>query len=273
MNISQSLIKRIWNYIDGNECGLAIKEVDILKNYQSKPTEPMKLGQYFEYICTGAVLRDGSIPEAPVTKKGDLTADGKRAHEQANNFNEILSYHGIEILSVGDTITHKIDDKYDLKIVTDSFIKTPQEEKAILDIKFTGLLGDKWLDVGWDLDKFKYRKKLNIQPLFYKYVMEKATGIKDIPFYYAIHSSKNEDFELWCVNIPNYQSVMDQVAYEVDRIIEIIEKDSFPPIPEVKRCRMCPLYNDCLFKEEYPSIKTATVYSLNDEIRKVQQNN
>ncbi len=267
VNISQSLIKRIWEYKYEGKCGFAVKNIDLLKKYQRPTTPPMKLGNYFEYIATGQTLRDGSVPEAPVTNKKVLTADGKRASAQATNFTSLLESKGIEVLETGVVETIPFNDKYNLKSVKDAVVKTPDYDKATLDLKFTALLHDKWKDVGWDVDKFRHRSKLNIQPLFYKYIDYYKYGITDYPFFYAIHSSKNEnDYDFWEVEVVGFEKIMSQVEDTIHEVIEMIENDDFLPIPEMNQCRTCPLKDDCVFKELQPKTKVARVYAVRDEI-------
>lgn len=266
INISQSLMKNVWAYMYEGACGVQLREVDILYKYDKFPTDAMKLGNYFEYLATGQKLRDGSIPEAVVTTKGVLTADSKRAAIQATNFTKMMLAHGFEITDTGTVMTHD-----DLKIVVDALVATPNEEEAILDLKFSGLLGDKWHPMGWTPDTYTYRHKLTIQPIFYKYVYWKAKGVWDVPFYYALHSPKNEiDHDMWKVNIPDFESVVKELEREIGVIREFLgDLDSLQPRPEWTRCAKCAMNSTCVYKEEVPSIKTVQCFNLrNQETKK-----
>lgn len=256
VNISQSLIKRLWEYEAGEECGMAIREIDILKNYKREPSAAMKLGQYFEYLCTGQVLRDGSIPEEPLTSTGKPTADSKRASIQAENFNAILKDKGMEIIDTSVVLQYE-----DLKAVLDAVVKTPQHEEAILDIKYTGLLGDKWHEMGWTEGGYKFKHKLTIQPLFYKYVYWKIYGIKDIPFMYAIHSSKNEfDYDIWEVGTTMFDNIIEEIEDNILTARTLIEKsEALIPLPTRKRCARCPVFPDCPFREVVPITKSISL--------------
>jgi len=264
VNISQSLIKNIWDYAYGDGCGMALREIDILKKYTREPSAAMKLGQYFEYLCTGQVLRDGSIPSMPQTTKGAPTADAKRAVIQSNNFKKMLKAKGIEVHDVG-----VVEEWEGHKVVLDALISTPDYDQAILDIKFSGLLGDRWHDMGWTPETYDYRHGLKIQPIFYKYVYWKAHEVYDMPFYYAIHSSKNEtDYDMWEVNIVNFERVMEELENELVKVKALIaEADKFTPRPEMKRCLKCPMFSDCLFREEVPATKSVSVFNFRDENR------
>jgi hypothetical protein len=265
-SVSQSLIKKLWEYAEGKECGKAVRDIDILRLYEREPSEPMLLGQYFEYIATGQVNRDGSTPEPIKTSRGQLTADSKRADAQAENFNKMLKEKGIEILETGTVIVYE-----DMKIVLDALVKTPDYEEAIMDLKFTGLLGDKWHEMGWTEETYQYRNGLKIQPLFYKFVYELARGVKDIPFIYALHSSKNDTvYDTWEVNIVGYEERMAEVAAEVNNTRQLIKlaeagESAFVPIPEMVRCSKCPVFSDCMFREVVPSTKSVTIFSLKQD--------
>jgi len=259
VNISQSLIKNIWAYMHEGSCGVQLRDVDILYKYDKESSDPMRSGQYFENLCTGQNNRDGSVPLPVVTTKGVLTAESKRAAIQAANFAKMLIAHGIEVTDTGTIIT-----KGDLKIVTDALVTTPQHDEAILDIKFSGLLGDKWHPMGWTPETYTYRHKLTIQPIFYKYVYWKAKGVYNVPFFYAIHSPKNEtDHELWEIDIPNFDDVVGQLEAEIEVIREFLGTVAeLEPRPRMKRCAKCAMRSTCVFKEEVPRIESVKLFGL-----------
>jgi hypothetical protein len=262
VNISQSLIKNIWAYMYEGACGVQLRDVDILYKYDKELTDAMKSGNYFEYLSTGQKQRDGSVPEAVVTTKGVLTADSKRAVKQAANFTKMLHAHGIEVTDTGAVITHD-----DLKIIVDAMVTTPVHEEAILDIKFSGLLGNKWEPMGWTEESYAYKHKLTIQPIFYKYVYWKEKGLFDVPFFYAIHSSKNEnDYDMWEINIPNFEAVVEELEKEIKVIRSFLGGiDELQARPEMKRCAKCAMFNTCVYKVEVPSIKRVSLFELKNQ--------
>lgn len=269
INISQSLIKRAREVIRGTACGYAFHEIDILKKYKTEPSDAQKLGSYFEYLCIGTPNRDGTIPEMPATQKGLPTADAIRAQKQKVNFDNVIQEYGFEIINTNKTTVNKINDKYSLKIIEDAEIKTKDGSIATLDLKFSGLLGDKWQPMGWHLESYKYRDQLTIQPIMYKYVNDLAYGIHDKPFYYGIFSSKNEyDFDFWEVNIEHYDEVMGELDEEISDLIGIFDSsmDTIAlPNPEYSRCNACPINEMCVFRALTPTIKHANIVSLKNE--------
>jgi len=262
VNISQSLIKNIWAYLYEGACGVQLRDVDILYKYDKEPSDSMKLGNYFEYLSTGQKTRDGEVPPAILTTKGLLTADSKRASVQAANFIKMLYAHGFEIIDTGTVITHG-----DLKIITDALVTTPEHDVAILDLKFSGLLGDKWHPMGWTPETYTYRHKLTIQPIFYKYVYWKEKGVYDVPFFYALHSPKNEiDHDMWEIEIENFDDVMEALEKEIKVIRAFLgDIDNLEARPEMKRCMKCPMRETCVWKTEVPSIKQVKILGLRNQ--------
>jgi len=256
LSISQSLIKNFWDYQNGTGCGTALYLINILHKYEIKPTVRMKLGQYFEYVCTGQVLRDGVVPERPVLKSGKPTSDAVKVETQAERFNNLLKAEEIKILETGTVLEHKSPDMgFKVKGVLDALVEV-DGEKAILDIKSSGLLGNKWEDFGWDAETFHMRDKLTIQVVFYKYLAWKVMNIKDIPFYYAIHSTTNSvDSAFWEVKLSDFEVAMSHLEDMILEVVELLQKDievGFTPFPSVKRCEKCPVFNDCEHKRVTP---------------------
>ena len=63
IKVSQSLMKSIDKYADKEECGLVF-EAKFIHNVRTPETEPMALGNWFEFIATGQLPRTGETPEA-----------------------------------------------------------------------------------------------------------------------------------------------------------------------------------------------------------------
>jgi hypothetical protein len=60
--VSQSLIKGFTDYKMEKECGLLFK-AKYLDGLQTPPSATQKLGQFFEYLSTGALPKGGVAPE------------------------------------------------------------------------------------------------------------------------------------------------------------------------------------------------------------------
>ena len=65
--LSQSLVKALFNYKNDKECGLKI-EASYINGINFPSKEVQELGNYFEYICTNQLPRDGHTPKAKLLK-------------------------------------------------------------------------------------------------------------------------------------------------------------------------------------------------------------
>ena len=101
--ISQSLIKGYVDYLNEKECGVFFKAnyIDKDPEAQKEPSDAMRSGIYFEYLCTGALPKSGEIPEPDVVYKGKpnekMSAPFERASESAKIFKSMIEHYDIEI--------------------------------------------------------------------------------------------------------------------------------------------------------------------------------
>ncbi len=264
IKISQSLMKELTDYLnvlnpnyDKNaasykNCGLYFKAKYIDKSpIQEEPSASMKEGIYFEYLCTGALPRDGSIPEPERTLKGALTTAYKRAEDASLLFFKIIKYYNIEILEKGyslstDTMTG----------IMDIWAKWNGQE-CIIDLKYSGLIDDKWSEFGWDTDTLTNKDSLMIQGVHYKILVKDKLGFEDVPFYYFIFNSKDPS------DMKIIEQVVDPERFETHRmgvniarkkITELLETDGFKAMPNYRWCKECPLFENCEQRHDYPQI-------------------
>jgi hypothetical protein len=264
LSISKSFITSYWDYRRGDKCGILFRDVDILKNASIESTPPMMLGNYFEYLATGQVNRDGSVPEMPQTKTKKPTADAVRMMAQAKRFKKLVEEKGIVIKETGTTLIHERDG-YRVKGVLDVLCDMPEygQENVILDLKSSGLIGNKWEDYGWKADTLNQRDKLTIQVVAYKYLMWKCKDIEDAPFYFAIHSSANDiDSLFWEVEVENFAYAMSEFESLCDAVHEDVRnylEFGFTPYPTVRRCEKCPIKDDCSYAMGTPEKETIII--------------
>jgi hypothetical protein len=245
MKISQSLIKAYSDYTSQKLCGDVFKRKYIDKDLIEDPTDAMKKGMYFEYLCTGQLPKNGVVPQPELTAKGELTAEYKRVKTQAENFHKYLLKMKIQIIDTG-----KHFEKNGLEGTTD-IIALWNKEEIVIDLKLSGLLYDKWADFGWAIDSLQYKEKLMIQAVQYEYL----TGL---PFYFFVFSSTNED-DCELIRVEIDKEVFTRHLLQIDKIKSMIELDlnfGFNNYPELVRCKKCPLFSECTNKTEVPLIKT-----------------
>lgn len=263
LSVSQSLIKNYWDYREGKYCGVLFHVADLQKLVERVPTDRMKLGHYFEFLCTGATLRDGSEPETPSTSTGKPKAEAIRMQKHAERFKALVEKEGIEIGSTGvPVIVPFTDHGFQLKGIFD-VIGTYKERAVIIDIKSSGLIGNEWEAYGWHASTFNMRKNLTIQVVFYKYLAWKGLNIYDMPFYFIIHSTTNEtDSLFWEVKLNDFEVAMnhfEDMVFDVVDDIKLSMEHGFTEYPSVKRCEACPYQAECSFATTTPNLETVTI--------------
>jgi len=260
--LSQSFVKRYWSYKLEEYCGKKLQLVDLEKKFKEEDKEIWKLGHWFEYCCTKQVNRDGSIPERPVTSTGKPTAKTKYVEEQAERFKLLVKKNKIDIQETGEVLIHIDKDLgFRLKGILD--VRAIIEgHMAVLDIKSSGLLGDEWKPYGWHPGTFNQRDQLTIQVVAYKYLAWKQMGIRDIPFYYAIHSTTNGiDSAYWKVKLKDFDVAMSHLEDTLATVADGIRDDKmlgFTPYPTVKECEQCPV-EGCAHRILTPDLVTVEI--------------
>lgn len=244
LNISQSLIKAYLEYCKGDLCGLQLEAIYIKKLFQID-SESMALGRYFEFIATGQRPKDGTTPLPLRTAKGHLTAEYKRAEDQAKRFKTFCEQMDIEILETGTYIQR------DGMECTLDIIALVKGEKADIDLKYTAKLYNRWDKDGWDINTLHEKDYHMIQARMYHH-------LSGLPFYFWLFSSSNDDSQLIKVNIDqNDKPLFNDLVESIRQGIELESIQGFRPIPDYKRCKECPegLSSQCPFKASTPIIK------------------
>jgi len=262
IKVTQSMIKSFFDYkaADKPKCGLVFKAQYIDKvEFPSSPVQ--MLGQYFEWLCTGAKTKFGHTPEIVKTKTGLIPESYKKITEQAARFPKLMEEYGFKTVEVGEIwSTDDAEGTLDLQVVTtrdlhigDEFI--PEGTSCIIDIKTSGLLDDKWNEMGWSLDTLAEKEKLMQQPVHYKWLGKKLHG-KDYPFFFMLFSNTNTyDCRIILVNVD--ESTIERHTETIEKAQKVISaeaKKGFEPHPSIDNCRECALKENCSFYTEIPPI-------------------
>ena len=255
INISQSFLKEYADYKSGNACGLQVK-AKYIDGIKFPSSDAMELGNFFEYMATGSLPRDGHTPEAKIVYKGtakeSYSADYQRAVESAELFKNIIKHYEIEIIDTGRVATQD-----GMTGIMDIVAKW-DDRICIIDTKYSGLIDDKWSDFGWNLDMLPEKHSLMLQPVHYKIILSKELGCdpEDIDFYFFVFSSKNvHDVKLIKVHneentFATHLSTVEWLKRELTKPIEQI----FKAKPTLQRCFECPISDKCVSKVEIPHI-------------------
>lgn len=248
LKISQSMMKTYTDYLNKQECGLVFEAKYITNTYESMPSKAMAEGIYFEYLATGALPRTGVVPVPLRDAKGNLTADYQRITQAAEFFKEIIAYHGIIIKKVGLSVSTD-----DMTGITD-ILAIWNGREVVIDTKYSGLLDDKWNNLGWEIESLPMKDSLMIQGVHYKLLFREGKGIENIPFYYFVFNSKDpRDMKI-------IEQVVDEDSFEAHKKIVMKVKASimheidkgFKAYPEYRRCVKCQLFKKCEKRQQYP---------------------
>lgn len=253
--ISQSLMKDLQAYFHGEECGLVIKGnyIDDVEMYSS---DAMKLGQYFEYIATGQLPRNKQIPEPEVAYKGKpnekLSSAYEKAHASAMFAKTLFTTMGIEILATGEKLA------YEDAIGTLDIRANWNGRKAIIDLKYTGLLDNKWDDRGWSFDTLENKDKLLIQAVHYKYICENHFG-EDYDFYFFLFSSTDPmDVRIAKIEVDHVRTLthIEDIKKAKQIWSNMVENNTFKAKGSLLKCSKCALKDNCKEIVLLPTVKT-----------------
>ena len=241
----------------GNSCGIKFYKQYITKEITTSPSSSMLLGIWFEYICIGQLPRDKKVPESVILKSGKLSINYQRMQEQSVLFGDIICSNNIKIIETGTVWQYQ-----DIKGILDIYAEI-DGKPVIIDIKTSGLIGNKWEKYGWYLPEIQSSSHI-LQAKFYKYLAWKIKKIEDIPFYFLVHSSKNNYEALFIkVECDNFLEEMEKLQKKIDytreRINGMIKENSFIPSSDYMECKKC-TNKECLFRKSIPNIDKITIY-------------
>lgn len=260
------MVKDLVKYQKKELCGLIFQNKWILHQY-GKGSHSNNLGHYFEYLCTGALAKgESEAPQPDRTKKGELTADYQVAQKQAIYFKEVAQKYGITLLSAGEKVI--ADEQWvgtlDIKAKWDSVFdgenimldENNPDNTVIIDLKYSGLLEDKYSPFGWHLDSLPRKEGTMLQAKHYKFLFWKEYGYNP-PFFFFVFDSKNVGV---CKIIYVDITIDDLIEHEnfLNKAKTYLEKQldvGFKPLPEYSMCKSCSYNQWCSFKKDVPQIK------------------
>ena len=256
--LSQSLIKALFKYKSGNECGLRI-QASYIDGVVFPSSEAQELGNYFEYMATGQLPRGGHVPQPVLLKSGSPSIDYARMDAQVENFKTIMNRLNFKIEKTGHKFTNpKYDGTLDI-LAHDENIKSKDvnKKRIIIDLKTTGLINDKWSPFGWADESIEEKWDLTIQAIHYKMLARYEWGIEDIPFYFMVFSNKNDwEYKVFKINVD--VDTMNQHFHNLTNIKSFLDetlKVGFKAIPKYSVCRECPLAITCKSFVDVPQIQ------------------
>lgn len=254
IKISQSFMKAYVDYANKQSCGAFFKARYIDKDEEATtPTsDAMKLGIYFEYLCTGALPRDGVVPEMEYAYKGQarerVSAPYLRAQQSAELFHAIIKNYDIKIKEVGLKLSTT-----DMNGVVDIYADWAGKP-VFIDLKYTGLIDDKWNESGWEINSLSLKDSLMVQGVHYKILAQECLGIENIPFYFFVFSQTDpKNIKIIEENVDESRLAGHKSSVQV--LLSKLPYERYEPLPTVFRCFQCPLNHKCPHAVDYPLIE------------------
>jgi len=266
--VTQSFIKRLFSYKKGDICGYQFY-AQYEEGVEFPPSDAMRLGQWFEYTATGQRTKFGHIPmpdrnkpkkltqkEEKAGKKqedviGELSKKYKDALIQVEAFKKMLEANDYEIVSTGERLR---DDRLGIEGDVDLIVRKRGEEKVrFIDIKFSGLLDNKWEEMGWADESLSHKDNIMIQAVHYK-ILGKAKYGYYPEFYFWVFSSQNTtDRKNIRVNVnPERYAEHLIIIGNARKQFEKYQELGWKPKPQPKECAKCPLKEACSHYVELP---------------------
>jgi|LakMenEpi03Aug12_release.lakeMendotaPanAssembly.Ray.scaffolds.fasta_scaffold10903_27 hypothetical protein len=263
--INQSLVKDLIKYQNDELCGLVFHNKWILQQFGGG-SKANDLGHYFEWLCTGALAKGES--EAPIpetTKSGELTADFKTAKKQAEYFHSLLPKYGIKLLDAGNKIiaddtwigTLDIEAKWDAIFENENlnFDTNNKDHIVIIDLKYSGLLNDKWNEFGWHDETLGRKQGTMLQAKHYKFLYWKKYGFNPPFFFFVFDSKQVGKAKIINVEIDTYElELHEEFLQKAKRYFEMNLESGFQPKPSYDLCISCKYQHLCSFKIDKPKI-------------------
>jgi len=251
--VSKSLIHTFNNWMNKEECGSVLKSKYIDRTWRQEwYTSPaMALGTFFEwhvYEELGLNPEDSKEPPAELMATGkaklktgvmladeDLKAEYRLAKIKAKRLSTLMIKSGIKPISVQAYITK------DVNGITlhgyEDMEALFKRKKITIDLKYSGLLFDRWNKMGWLFNNEEQIGYHGVQAKHYEAITGK-------PFYYIVASPTNLiDVEMFRPVISPFAA--NQHIKKVESIVERMELmqeiDGFIDFPDYIKCQKCPL--------------------------------
>lgn len=277
ITISQSFLKDYHRPL----CGVVLKSKYIDFDYPDVTSPAMNAGKYFEYLATGYIRSGDNAPEPErYVKSGNGYTAGeiKPEYRQAARHAEIFK---AATASFGQPSYGEVLKWGNYRGIADAVYNgsSPDEPglpqlPAIIDLKYSDLLYDRWNEYGWGIEKFRYAsdqlavadmlevfKKVPLlwQPLLYCFLYFKQHGVYPA-WYFYIASPKSDDVIFRQVIISRdlhdrFAALLGTLEAEIQLMLNT---GGFTPLPSWNTCNACPL-TGCQLRINLPEIETVTL--------------
>lgn len=262
--ISQSMVKAYRKMKLGQFCPLRFFHKYITREYvdeSGQDSEAKKAGRRFEYEMTGGLDRKGEVPDELLTAKlGVPSTTQKRLSENAAAARATLERLGFNLENAETGVTICTDEG-----LTGTFdlLCTYQNEPCVVDIKYSGLIGDKWNDFGWN-DEHDTNNHISLnqthrtQAVHYQLLSKlykPYQRIEVMPFFFAVFDNrKGHEGEYKVFQIETEERHRKQHLREIEAMIEDLQEHAnLKAEPRASRCAHCPVIG-CASRTEFEPV-------------------
>lgn len=207
-------------------------------------TSSMHLGQYFEYCLTGALPKSGEVPQPAMLKTGKMSEPYARATERAEEVKSLMSTHFENTPFVAGQYLEREVEGIPLAGTLDLSYQDVFGG-VIVDIKYSGMLDNKWDDFGWHPDSLGYKQAHMMQAIHYSLLYEHDPRF----FFFVVSSATTFDYQAYEVLISEESKMrhMDfmREVYAFSQQVGGLDSADVPARPSRKRCDVCPIRDTC----------------------------
>lgn len=242
--LTQSAIKNYLYLKQGRLCPRQFYQSLFRDDAIIRDNSSISAGKRFEYELTGALERDGSIPNQLLTgKRGVVSLEQERISKNALAARQTLEKHGFDC----DTwsISLKITEQ-GLKGLLDIVALDKDDNICVIDIKYSGLIDNKYEDIAWNVsypnrDNFiANNQNATIQAVHYKLLADLHYE-EDCKFYYAIFDSRpGKEGECLIIEMQITQDAIKKHLALCKEVIEYInDMNPLTTKPKFSLCQKC----------------------------------
>ena len=249
MKVSQSLMKEWSAYVAGETCGSVVEAKYVTRTWDrtADDSESKALGRYFEFLLTGvrpngydsdpepAWMKSATDDDRKTLNIAKMLAPYRLVHENAYRIALLLGVSGLTIERSQVYLTKGI---LEGNIDSEAIYKPHtggRQRKVNLDIKYSGLIDDKWSKFGWQWTDLQTEYNA-IQAAQYQ-------SLNGRPVLFLVVSNTNTtDVELFEMKFTRKQLREHlKKAEQILENIQLMKEVGWQNYPSLKKCSNCPL--------------------------------
>lgn len=250
--ISQSLIKALRKVAQDEMCPKRFFETRINGTAEEGQSVAMAAGHRFEFLMSGAPRRDGSEPGPMLTPKtGKPSTEETRIAGNAAAARKTMIRHGLPLSEA------TVGPKWAFRCLEGTLDLDYPEAGAVVDVKYSGLLDDKWNDLGWTKpgEKFSHTCQAN-----HYLLLAELNGMERDFFFFVFDNRANKEGEYKVFRMAPSEDTRNAHKNLILWAIDQLEKrkageiGGFEAVPRYASCKDCPV-KSCAKRLEFPEVE------------------